>query len=135
MRAPDSFDYALIRVVPRIERGECVNVGVILFCRTRNFLGTRVELDVERVLALDPAVDLDEVRQQLDHLLQVSVGDPVGGPIAALSRSERFHWLTAPRSTVIQISPVHSGLSPDPQATLDHLVETMVRVRSADRRM
>jgi hypothetical protein len=133
MPALKSFDYAVIRVVPHVERGECINAGIILFCRTANFLGMRVDLDTARLLALAPDVDLAEVERQLKHLLLVSQGDPAAGPIARLSASERFHWLVAPKSTVIQVSPAHSGLLHDPQAMLDHLLETMVRPRQVRR--
>ncbi len=122
-----SYDYALVRVVPSVERGECVNAGVILFCRTRRFLRAKIDLDETRVLALSPNVDLEEVRQHLDCISRVAVGGADAGPIGRLSQAERFHWLTSPRSTIIQPSPVHSGLTADPARSLDHLLDTMVR--------
>ena len=126
---PDSsFDYAIIRVVPDIERGEYVNVGIILFCRTANFLGVRTELDPARLLALAPGVDVAEVERELAHLVLIADGDAAAGPIARLSRSERFHWLVAPRSTVIQTSAVHTGLCDDPRAALDRLLVMLVRL-------
>lgn len=122
-----TFDYALIRVVPSIERGEFVNVGAILFCRTRPYLDARIELDLERVRALWPAVDLEEVQEHLAVIPRVCRGGPEAGPIGRLALAERFHWLVAPRSTVIQTSPVHSGLCLDPAATLERLMDRMVR--------
>jgi hypothetical protein len=123
---PSPFQYAIVRVVPRIERGECVNAGVVLFCRQRRFLAARMRLDEARVLALAPDADMDAVRGHLDALVRIAAGDPGAGPIAALPASERFHWIVAPSSTIIQCSPVHTGLSDDPEAELDHLVERLV---------
>ncbi len=126
--APDPFQYAVLRLVPRIERDEFVNVGVIVFCRTRGFLRARVALDPRRIEALAPGFDLETVREHLDALVRVAAGDLDAGPIAALSQSERFHWLVAPSSTVIQTSPVHSGLCEEPDALLDRLFEQLVSV-------
>jgi len=120
------FDYALVRVVPFVERGECLNVGVILFCRTQKFLGARLEPDQERLAALAPNFDLALVQTHLDLIEDICAG---AGPIGQLSLAERFHWLVTPRSTTIQISPVHSGLCTDPAQVLEHLLETMVRLR------
>lgn len=131
MPARSSFDYAVIRVVPRVEREEFVNVGVIVFCRTRRFLDCRVKLDSRRLAALAPTLDQEEVRAQLEVLRLVCAGGPAAGPIGALPPAERFHWLTAPRSTVVQTSPVHAGLTADPARTLDHLLETMVCLPSS----
>ncbi len=127
MRELSSYDYAVVRVVPSVERGEFVNAGVILFCRTRRFLQARIELDEGRLLALAPDVDLEEVRQHLECIPRVCKGGAGAGPIGLLSQAERFHWLTTPRSTIIQTSPAHSGLTADPARSLDHLVDTMVR--------
>lgn len=121
-----SFDYAIVRVVPHVERGEFINAGVIVFCRTRRYLGARVALDRQRLAALAPDISADEVQQHLEVIVQIAQGDPAGGPISRLALAERFHWLVAPRSTVIQMSPAHSGLCDDPAAVLDHLFETMV---------
>ena len=122
-----SYDYAIIRVVPSLERGECVNVGVILFCRTRRFLDALIQVDHARLHLLAPELDLAAVEQQLDHLLRVCRGYPESGPIGQLSQSERFHWLVAPRSTIIQTSPVHSGLCTyDPSSTLQVLMRKLV---------
>jgi hypothetical protein len=126
MPAPSSYDYAIIRIVPYLERGECINVGVILFCRTRRFLGLLFSLDTNRLLALAPAIDVEDVQHQLAIMQRIAKGGKEAGPIGELSPSERFHWLVSPRSTIIQTSPVHSGLCTDPQATLDHLLKTMV---------
>ncbi len=121
------FQYAIVRVVPRVERGECLNAGVVLFCRPRRFLAARTELDETRLLALAPDVDLPAVRGHLDALCRIAAGDPAAGPIAALPPSERFHWLVAPASTIIQCSPVHTGLTDDPEAELEHLLARLVR--------
>lgn len=126
MPAPSSYDYAIIRIVPYVERGECINAGVILFCRTRRFLGLLFSLDANRLLALAPAIDIEDVRHELANMQRIANGEKEAGPIGALSPSERFHWLVSPRSTIIQTSPVHSGLSTDPQATLDSLLKTLV---------
>ena len=120
------FQYAMVRVVPRVERGECVNAGVVLFCRPRRFLAARIALDEARVLALAPDADLEAIRLHLDAFARIAAGDPAAGPIAALPASERFHWLVAPSSTVIQSSPVHTGLSADPEAELARLTERLV---------
>ena len=124
---PSPFQYAIVRVVPHVERGECVNAGVVLFCRPRRYLAARVELDEARVLALAPDVDLEVVRCHLDALVRIAAGAPDAGPIAALPASERFHWLVAPSSTIIQCSDVHTGLCDDPEAELEHLMSRLVR--------
>jgi hypothetical protein len=127
MPASSSFDYAIVRVVPHVEREEFVNVGVILFCRTLRFLGSRIELNVERLAALSPHIDLATVQAYLDLIPRICAGGRQAGPLGQLSRAERFHWLVSPRSTTVQVSPVHSGLCADPQAALDDLFEKMVR--------
>jgi hypothetical protein len=124
--APSTFDYGVVRVVPRVERGEFINAGVILYCRVRDFLAARVTLDRPRLQALSPAAEADEIERHLQALVAVCAGHPDAGPIATLPPAERFHWLVAPRSTVIQVSPVHSGLCTDPQTTLDRLFAQMV---------
>lgn len=121
-----SYDYALIRLVPNVERGECLNVGVLLFCRTQRFLGVRIQLDQTRVLSLAPDLDLATVQQQLDAIVHICMGAPEAGLLGKMSQSERFHWLISPRSTIIQTSHVHVGLCTDPEATLEHLLKTMV---------
>lgn len=123
-----SFDYALVRVVPRVDREEFINAGVILFCRTCCFLGARVTLDRARLAALAPAMDPAVVERHLALIPLVCRGGPEAGPIGLLSQAERFHWLVSPRSSSIQASPVHSGLCIDPEAELDHLLEKMVRL-------
>jgi hypothetical protein len=120
------FSYAILRVVPRVERGECFNAGVVLFCRQLGFLGVRVGLDERRLTALAPDASAEDVRAHLDALVRVAAGDPEGEAIAALPASERFGWLVAPSSTIIQPSAVHTGLSDDPQATLDALFAELV---------
>jgi hypothetical protein len=120
------FQYAIIRVIPRIERGECLNVGVVLLCRPRRFLGARIRLDEARLAALAPELDPGLIRPNLDAIERIAAGDPSAGPIARLGKAERFHWLVAPASTMIQPSEVHSGLCEDPLAELDRLVATLV---------
>ena len=129
-----SFDYAVLRVVPRVEREEFVNAGVVLLCLERDFLGARVELDRSRVLALHPGADLPLIEEHLRAAPRIAAGGDDGGPIGRLSLRERFHWLVSPRSTVLQVSPVHSGLCESPERALDDLVERMVRVPARDAR-
>jgi Protein of unknown function (DUF3037) len=126
-RAP--FQYAVVRVVPRVERGELINAGVVLFCRARRFLAARMELDEAALVALCGDCEPDEVRSQLRTLEAVAAGDPAGGAVAGLPQSERFHWLTAPASTIVQPSPVHTGLTDDPEAELDRLFAALVSRR------
>jgi len=126
MPTRSSFDYAVVRVVPRVERGERINAGVILYCRAHGFLGARLALDRQRLRALDPAVDLDAVEAALALIPLVCSGDARAGAIGRLPENERFHWLVSPRSTITQTSPVHSGLCDDPAAALEHLLEKMV---------
>jgi hypothetical protein len=122
----DLFEYALVRVVPRVERGECMNVGVLLWCQHAGYLELRCVLDDARLTALDPFLDLAAVRTHLDALHRVCVGGPAAGAAGAMSPGERFRWITAPRSTVVQTSAVHTGVTADPAAELDHLVEILV---------
>ena len=128
MPALSSFDYAVIRVVPRVEREEFVNAGVILFCLERNFLAARVHVHEDRLRALWPDVDLQIVRQHLEAIPAVCQGNADAGPIARLSQRERFHWLVSPRSTIIQVSPVHSGLCEAPDLAIDQLFDQLVSV-------
>jgi hypothetical protein len=122
-----SYDYAVIRVVPRVEREEFVNVGVVLSCPARGFLEARIELDEGRVQALDPRIDLEAIRTHLASIPAICAGGEGAGPIGRLSQRERFRWLVSPRSTVIQTSPAHTGSSADPRAALEHLLDAMVR--------
>ncbi len=126
MRAAHSYDYATLRVVPCQERGEFANAGVILHCNERAFLQTRVHVDRGRLLALWPEIDLELIAQHLQAFPKICSGDPDAGPIAKLSRRERFQWLVAPRSTIIQVSPVHSGICESPEATLEELFRRLV---------
>jgi len=105
-----SFDYATLRIVPRVEREEFLNAGVILFCLERRYLACRIHLDEPRLTALWPGLDLNAIRLHLEAVEKICTGDPNGGPMAALSQRERFHWLTAPRSTILQTSPVRTGI-------------------------
>ena len=125
-----SFDYAIIRVVPCVEREEFLNVGVILFCREQQFLGARIALDKARLSAFCPSINMPEIEKHLDLIPRICAGD--GGPVGQLSQPERFHWLVNPRSTSIQVSPVHTGVCDDPAATLDHLMETMVLIPNCE---
>jgi hypothetical protein len=127
VHAQRSYDYAVIRVVPRVERQEFVNAGVILWCRDHDLIEARIELDEARLRMLDPAVDLEAVRRHLASFAIICAGGADSGPIGKLSKRERFDWLVAPRSTIIQTSAVHSGRSSDPAATMERLLETMVR--------
>lgn len=122
-----AYDYALIRVVPRVERGEFVNVGVVLSCNGGRFLEARIELDEARLRALDAGVDIDAVRGHLAAFAAICAGGDESGPIGRLPARERFHWLVAPRSTMIQTSPVHSGRCADHALMLERLLDTMVR--------
>jgi Protein of unknown function (DUF3037) len=124
--ARNSFDFATIRVVPRVDREEFVNAGVIVFCLGQKFLRALVHLDEARIGALWPELDLNLLRESLEAIPKICSGAPEAGPIARLSLRERFHWLVAPRSTVIQISPVHSGLCESPESTLDELFGQLV---------
>jgi hypothetical protein len=126
MPGRDAFQYAILRVVPRIDRGECMNVGGVIFCRQRKYLEARIELDRDRLRALAPGLAPESVQPHLDAILAVVHGDPQGGALAGLSLSERFGWVVANSSTVIQPSEVHTGLTDDPASTLGHLFESLV---------
>jgi len=121
------FQYAVIRVVPRVERGECLNAGVVLLCRPKRFLAARVALDEGRLRALAADVDPATIKTHLAAIERIAAGDAAAGPIARLGQGERFHWLVAPSSTVIQPSEVHTGLCDDPAAEMEHLFERLVR--------
>ena len=120
------FTYALLRVVPRVERGERVNIGLVLFCRQLDFLELSTQVDHPRLAALSPELDPEAVRGRLAAIAGVIHGDPGAGPIAQLSQSERFGWVAAPSSTIIQPSRVHTGLTSDPGATLARLFERLI---------
>ena len=123
----ESFAYAVLRVVPRVERGESLNAGVVLFARQHRFLAARVRLDRERLRVLAPEADADLIKRHLEARARIAAGEGDGGPIAALEQSERFNWLVAPSSTVIQPSPVHTGLCrEEPEATLARLFDELV---------
>ena len=127
MHTTRSYDYAVIRVVPRVERQEFVNAGVLVWCKDQDLLDARIDLDAARLQSLDPTVDLDAVRRHLASIGRICAGGEEAGPLGKLSKRERFDWLVAPRSTIIQTSPVHSGRCDDMAATLEHLLTTMVR--------
>jgi hypothetical protein len=122
----EDFQYAILRVVPHVERGECLNAGVVLFSRRLGFLAARTELDEAALAAVAPDCEPAAVRAHLETLERVAAGAEDGGPIAALPASERFHWLTAPSSTIVQSSAVHTGLTSDPAGELEHLFERLV---------
>jgi hypothetical protein len=124
-----TYDYAIVRVVPHVERGEQVNVGVILSCADTDFLDARIEIDERALLALDPGLDLAAVRTNLDVIPKVCRGGPEAGPIGLLPARGRFRWLVSPRSTIIQPSAVHTGRTTDPAACLDHLMDRVVKRR------
>ncbi len=127
MPVPSSFDYAVVRVVPRVERGEFINAGVIVFCLERKFLEARVVVDEARLRALWPDVDVDLVRRHLEAIPKIASGDAAAGPIARLSQRERFHWLVSPRSTMIQVSPVHTGLCEEgPEGMVEELAQRLL---------
>ena len=128
----NSYDYAVVRVVPRVEREEFVNVGVIVSCPAKDFLEARIELSEQRLLSIDPGVNLTAVRSHLASIPLICAGGAAAGPIGLLSQRERFHWLVAPRSTMIQVSAVHTGRCADLAATLEHLLNVMVRPAAAD---
>ena len=129
MRDHYTYDYAIIRVVPKVEREEFVNVGVILSCPALDFLKARIELDERRLMALDSTLDLESIRTHLATIPAICEGGDEAGPIGRLPKRERFYWLTAPRSTMIQASSVHTGRSRNPDLALERLLETMVRTR------
>lgn len=122
-----AFDYAIIRLVPSLERGECLNIGVLMQSPPLDFLGARTELDGPRALALFPHLNLESIRQHMDAWRCICAGSLQGGPIAALPPRERFAWLTTPRNTMIQTSPVHGGVTEDPAVTLEGLFDALVR--------
>ena len=128
MPASHSFEYAIIRIVPQVEREEFLNVGVILYCRDQKFLQMKYSLDEKRLLALFPKADIDDINHHLLSFENITNGLPAGGPIAALDLASRFRWLTAKRSTVVQLSAVHPGLSEDPAATLKKLHSQLVLI-------
>ena len=127
---PEPFEYAVLRVVPRVERGEGVNVGVVVFCRTRTFLAVRVDLGERQraaLTALAGDLDVEAVEAHLAELVRIVDGDPDGGPIAALDAPERFRWVTSPSSTMIQPSEVHGGVTESPEQSLADLFDRLVR--------
>ena len=126
MSAISSYDYAIIRIVPCVERGEYINAGIILFCPTRRFLQALVQLDEARLAAFSAHIDRETLLTQLNYLQIVSAGKQESGPIGQLSPSERFHWLVSPRNTIIQTSPVHSGICEDPAQAIHTLLRKMV---------
>ena len=127
MPAEQTYDYAVVRVVPRVDRGERVNVGVILSCADSEFLDARIEIDEAAIRAIDPAIDLADVRANLALIPVISRGGPDAGPIGELPARSRFRWLVSPRSTIIQPSEVHTGRTTDPAACLERLMDKLVR--------
>lgn len=133
MPAEHTYDYAIIRVVPRVERGEAINAGVILSCPELDFLEAAIALDAARLQVLDPAADIEATQNHLDLIPRICRGGAEAGPLAHMSQRERFHWLVSPRSTIIQISPVHTGRTADPSATLARLMASLVAITSPPR--
>lgn len=129
--ARSSFSYTILRAVPHVERAEFINAGVVLFSPERRFLGARTGLDVGRLAVLAPDCDSDEMQDELEAIRRVAAGEAAAGPIARLSKAERYHWLSSPTSTMIQRSEAHTGLASNPAATLDHLFRTMVMTPGA----
>jgi hypothetical protein len=130
VRALYTYDYAIVRVVPRVERGEFVNAGIILSCDIERILEARIELDETALLGLAADVDLDMVRSILATIPAICAGGPGAGPLGRLSTRERFHWLVSPKSTIVQTSPVHTGQCQDPRQALEHLMDRMIRRRA-----
>lgn len=126
MRTLSSFEYAVLRIVPRVDREEFINAGVIVFCLERKFLRARIQVDEERLKALYPDLEIEHIRDHLEAFRKVAEGAADGGPMAALSIRQRFHWLVAPRSTVIQVSPVHAGMCESPEDVLESLFRKLV---------
>jgi hypothetical protein len=123
---PNSYDYAVIRVVPLVEREEFFNAGVILFCAEQKFLAARMHIDLKKLEALAPGLPVDELRERLDAVVKVCAGDPAAGPIARLPQRARFHWLVSPRSTLVQVSAVHAGICDEPASVLNRLFHEQV---------
>jgi hypothetical protein len=123
-----SYDYAIVRVVPRVDREEFLNVGVVVACPAKDLLEARIELDETRLLSFAPTLDLEAIRRHLASIPLICAGGPHSGPIGQLSARERFHWLVAPRSTIIQMSKVHTGRCTDAGSVAERLLDTMVRV-------
>lgn len=123
---PNSYDYAVIRVVPFVEREEFFNAGVILFCAEQKFLAARMHIDLKKLEALAPGLPVDELRERLDAVVKVCAGDPAAGPIARLPQRARFHWLVSPRSTLVQVSAVHAGICDEPASVLNRLFHEQV---------
>jgi hypothetical protein len=132
MRGQNIYEYAIVRVVPRVEREEFINVGVIVLCAAKKFIEARIELDERRLMAIDSTLDVESIRAHLASISAICKGGEQAGPIGRLSESERFHWLVAPRSTIIQTSPVHTGRCDNPSAVLERLLDTMVRPARAE---
>ena len=128
MHMPASFDYAVIRVVPRVERQEFINAGILVYCPEKRFLDARIHLDEARLLALWPEVDVDVVKHHLAAFPRICAGDPAAGPIAKLAQRERFHWLSSPRSTIIQPSPVHTGICEHMDGVIDRLAAQVLGI-------
>ena len=126
MHMPNSYDYAVIRLVPLVEREEFFNVGVVLFCPQQKFLEARIHLDIAKLAAFAPDLAVNEVQHRLDAVLKICTGDLAAGPIAQLSQRARFHWLVSPRSTLVQVSAVHAGICSEPQKVLERLFREQV---------
>jgi len=126
--SPASFDYAILRVMPRVERQEFINAGVVAFCLERRYLAARIHLDAERLKALWPEADVELAQEHLEAVRRICEGDPAAGPIAMLPQRERFHWITSPRSTIIQPSPVHTGVCDETDGLVDRMAKQFLDV-------
>ena len=126
MPSRDSFAYAVVRVVPDIEREEFLNAGLVLFCRARRYLRARASLDADRLASILADADASAIREQLGLVERIAAGEVEVGKLGSMSQSERFHWLTTPRSTVVQPGPIHGGMTDNPAATFEHLYATLV---------
>jgi hypothetical protein len=127
MPARDAFEYAVVRVVPQVEREEFVNAGIILFCRARDYLAARIELDATTLRAIAPNADVALIEQHLARIPAICIGGPLAGPLGEMPAHERWHWLVAPRSTILQVAPPHAGLCDEPEEAIDRLFDQLVR--------
>ena len=128
MPTPASFDYAILRLVPRVERQEFINAGVVALCLEKRYLAARIHLDESRLRALWPDADIELACEHLEAVRRICEGDPAAGPIARLTQRERFHWITSPRSTIIQPSPVHTGVCDETDGMLDRLAQQFLDI-------
>ena len=132
MRNDYFYDYAVIRIVPKVDREEFINAGIILSCEEKEFLDAKIEIDEKKLKAIAPDFEIATAKTHLDAIYAICIGGKDAGTIGELSQRQRFHWLTSPKSTIIQTSPVHSGYCKEPAETLKHLFEEMVKFKSGE---